>query len=171
MDDLGKINILIIDDEQDIRDYLRKILERSGYQVFTASDGEEGLSKIKEFDIEIVLSDILMPKINGIEFLKEAHNYSLIIQVIMITGRSDLNNALEAVEHGASGYLIKPIKNQELMDSIIIAQRNIKEKRAMIQKAINQLNPTQVDDYLMRVLKVGKDTTKKKNAIKNTSDQ
>jgi len=166
-----KIKILIIDDEEETRFFLKRMLERRGYCVFTAGDGEEGLEKIKESDIHIVFSDIMMPKINGIEFLKEVRKHSLAIQVIMVTGKSDLNNCLEAVEYGASGYLIKPVLEEDLIDSILLAERNIAEKKEMVKKAISQIEGEKVNDILKQALKSGQDLDALKEGIKKNSDR
>jgi DNA-binding NtrC family response regulator len=166
-----KLKILVIDDEEEIRTYLKRALERRGYSVLTAGDGEEGLEKIKQFDIPIVFCDIVMPGISGIDFLKEVHNYSLSTQVIMVTGKSGLDNCIEAVEHGACGYLIKPVKIQDLLDLILIAKRNIIEKKEMLKKVIGQLPPEQVDDILKHVLKIRRDVSRQKAIIKKTLDK
>jgi len=166
-----KAKILIIDDEEDARVYLKRILERKGYTVFAASDGEEGLEKIKELRIEIVFSDIMMPRLSGIDFLKEVHHYSLSTQVIMITGQSDLNLCIEAVEYGACGYLTKPVEIQELLKMILVAERNIFEKKEMVKKAIDRLEENKADDILRRVLKTGKDVDAKKEVIKKIIDK
>jgi len=163
-----KVKILIIDDEQDIREYLKKMLERKGYLAFTAADGEEGLQVIKDQEIEIIFSDITMPKLNGIAFLKEVHNYNIVAQVIMITGNANLDDCIEAVEYGANAYLLKPINTQDMLDAIALAQRNITEKKEIVKKAINQLEPKEVNTVLKRIMKIGKSFNKMKEIIKDT---
>lgn len=129
--------ILVIDDEEVIRDTLKRILERRGFTVITAKDGEEGLYQIMNNKVQVVFCDIMMPKINGIEFLKRVHDYNSSVEVIMITGYSTLDNCIESVEKGACGYLTKPFQINEIFESIEKAERNIREKKEMIRKTLD----------------------------------
>ncbi|MFH1768075.1 MAG: response regulator [Candidatus Omnitrophota bacterium] len=133
-----QLNILVIDDEEEAREWLRRSLERRGYFVVTAGDGEEGLSKIKEFRAQIVICDIMMPKIDGIEFLEKARKYNLAVEIIMITGQSNLDSCVKAIENGACGYLVKPVNIEDVLENISKAQRRIFEKKEMIQKALER---------------------------------
>ena len=164
------LTILVIDDEEDVRVFLKKALERRGYSVITAADGDEGLEKIKQFEIPIVFCDILMPKLNGIDFLREVHNYNLATQVIMVTGSTNLNTCIEAVENGACGYLIKPVNIDDLAELILMAKRNIAEKKGMLRRVIEKLSPDEVDNVLRRIL-LKKDIRDKKDIIKETLDK
>ncbi len=168
MESLDKIKILVIDDEEEARLFLKKALERRGYYVMTASDGEEGLEKIKEHEIEIILCDIIMPKLNGIDFLKKVRHYNLAAQVIMMTGKASLNNCVEALEYGACGYLIKPVETKDVFDLILTAERNIEEEKEILKKVIGKLSIEQIDTILKEVSKSGKDVDKKRSIIKKT---
>lgn len=168
MDFSEKIKILIIDDEKETRLLLKKSLERQGYCVMTAADGEEGLEKIKEHDIEIIFCDIIMPKLNGIDFLKRVHHCNLAAQVIMMTGKASLDNCVEAVEYGACGYLIKPLETKDLIDMVLVAERNIGEEKDILKKVINKLNPEQINDVLKHVSRGGKDVDQTRDIIKKT---
>ena len=139
MDD-KKTNILIVDDEKDIREKLQQILERKGFQVAVAEDGEEALRKVKELGTKIVICDIVMPKLNGIEFLKSIRNYNFSIEVIIITGFSTMERCVEALENGASGYLHKPFQLEDVIKNIERAQRNINERMEMIKRALATKN-------------------------------
>jgi len=164
----AKQKILIIDDEEDIRVHLNKMLSNRGYYCFSASDGQQGLDLIKEHDIEIIFSDIMMPGLNGIDFLKAVHNYNLAAQVIMVTGKTDLDSCIEAVEYGACGYLIKPVEIDSFIEYILLAQRNINEKKEIVKKVIEQLKPGQAKDMLNNVIKSGGDVQKEIKVIKKT---
>ena len=166
-----KQKVLIIDDEEDIRVHLKKMLESRGYYCFAASDGQEGLDLVKEHDIEIIFSDIMMPGLNGLDFLKAVHNYNLAAQVIMVTGKTDLDSCLEAVENGACGYLIKPVGIDAFIEYILLAQRNILEKKEIVKKVIEQLKPGQAKGMLEDVIKTGSDLQKKIRVIKKTLNQ
>ncbi len=91
-------NILIIDDEKAIRKTLSEILSYEGYKIDEAGDGEEGLRKIKEKEYDVILSDIKMPKVDGIEFLEKAKEFNADIPIIMISGHGTIETAVEAVK-------------------------------------------------------------------------
>jgi len=131
-----KIKVLVIDDDQVLCEMVKRSLQRKNYDVYLACNGKDGLEKIKQHDIQIVFSDIVMPEMDGIGFLKQVHNYNLSTQVIMMTGKSDLENCVEAVEYGACSYLIKPVQIDDLVESINIALRNIAEKKEIVKKVL-----------------------------------
>ena len=91
-------NILIIDDEKAIRKTLSEILSYEGYKIDEAGDGEEGLKKVKEKEYDVILCDIKMPKIDGIEFLEKTRETNPDIPVIMISGHGTIETAVEAVK-------------------------------------------------------------------------
>src|SRR5579862_3538352 len=91
-------NILIIDDEKAIRKTLSEILSYEGYKIDEAGDGEEGLKKIREVDYDVILCDIKMPKIDGIEFLEKAKEFNGDVPIIMISGHGTIETAVEAVK-------------------------------------------------------------------------
>ena len=102
-------NILIIDDEKAIRKTLSEILSYEGYKIDEAGDGEEGLKKVKEKEYDVILCDIKMPKIDGIEFLEKAKEIGPDIPIIMISGHGTIETAVEAVKKGAYDYISKQI--------------------------------------------------------------
>jgi DNA-binding NtrC family response regulator len=132
-----KIKILVIDDEVDIRESMSRILERNGYSVLTAQDGEEGLKTVGEHDIDIVLCDIAMPKMDGIEFLKKIRKFTLKTEVIIITGQSTVDRCVEAIEQNTCGYLIKPLKVEDILDNIRRAEKRVEEKKKMLESAFS----------------------------------
>lgn len=130
--------VLVIDDDADVRNLLKGILERRGFFVTTANDGEDGLSRIMNSAIRIVLCDIMMPKINGLEFLRKVHEHNLSVEIVMITGQSSLDSCVESIERGACAYLIKPVQVSDIFEAIARAQRNIREKQEMIKKILRR---------------------------------
>ncbi|MET0244529.1 MAG: response regulator [Flavitalea sp.] len=98
-------NILIIDDEKAIRKTLTEILSYEGYKIEEAGDGEEGLKKFREKAYDVVLCDIKMPKLDGIEFLDKAREANPDVPVIMISGHGTIETAVEAVKKGAYDYI------------------------------------------------------------------
>ena len=121
-------HILIIDDERAIRKTLGEILSYEGYKIEEASDGEEGLKKFKERAWDVVLCDIKMPKLDGIEFLEKAREANPDIPIIMISGHGTIETAVEAVKKGAFDYISKPPD----LNRLLITLRNATEKTSLV---------------------------------------
>jgi two-component system nitrogen regulation response regulator NtrX len=121
-------DILIIDDEKAIRKTLGEILSFEGYKIEEASDGEEGLKKFKEKAYDVVLCDIKMPKLDGIEFLQKAGESNADIPIIMISGHGNIETAVEAVKKGAYDYISKPPD----LNRLLITIRNAMEKNSLV---------------------------------------
>lgn len=121
-------NILIIDDEKAIRKTLGEILSYEGYKIDEAGDGEEGLKKFKEKNYDVVLCDIKMPKIDGIEFLDKAGEINPDVPVIMISGHGTIETAVEAVKKGAYDYVSKPPD----LNRLLITIRNAMDKTDLV---------------------------------------
>lgn len=101
--------ILLIEDEEDIRDVYSEYLELAGYKVITAANGDDGLNMAKKEDWDLMLLDIMIPKVNGRDLLKHMHENFLIRSrpIIMLTNLGEESLITECLESGASGYLIK----------------------------------------------------------------
>ena len=112
--------ILIIEDEPDISDYLQETLTLSGYEVCQAYDGLDGLEKIRQFKPNLLLLDIMMPKLNGLEVCRriraDADMRSL--RVVFITAKGSLEEKLEGFEAGANDFIVKPFSSSELLARI-----------------------------------------------------
>lgn len=102
------IKVLVVDDERQIQDILAKILKRKDYQVKTAGDGTEALRVLKHERFDIVLLDIMMPKLDGIETLRKIKARLPQIIVMMITAYGSITTAREAMQLGAYDYITKP---------------------------------------------------------------
>lgn len=111
---LDNTHILIIDDEQSIRDGSERILSRMGCQVFTASRGEEGLEILDRESVSIVLLDMKMPGMDGMEVLREITKNHSHILVIVITGYATVETAIEAMKKGAYDFIPKPFEPDQL---------------------------------------------------------
>lgn len=121
-------NILIIDDEKAIRKTLGEILSYEGYKIDEAGDGEEGLKRFREKNYDVVLCDIKMPKIDGIEFLDKAGEVNPDIPIIMISGHGTIETAVEAVKKGAYDYISKPPD----LNRLLITIRNAMDKTDLV---------------------------------------
>ncbi|MEE3258906.1 MAG: sigma-54 dependent transcriptional regulator [Candidatus Latescibacterota bacterium] len=100
-------HILVVDDDSYVRESTEEILRRRGYEVDTAADGKAALVKLDEADFDLILSDIKMPGMDGIEFLEAAHGKYPDIHVIMMTAFGSVDNAVEAMQKGAIDYIQK----------------------------------------------------------------
>jgi len=116
--------ILIIEDEEEMRIALTEVLIRNGYSVHTASNGIEGLELFNKEPFNMVITDVKMPKISGLEVLKEIKKQSPQIPVIMITAYGTIDNAVEAMREGAFDYILKPFSAEILDDTVLRAIRN-----------------------------------------------
>ena len=108
------IKILIIDDDKIIRERLKSILDLEDYRSIIADDGQSGLKLFKEKKPDIVLLDIKLPGMSGIEVLKELKKISKDVEVIIITGHGNVDSAIQSLNEGAFGYIQKPIEMKEL---------------------------------------------------------
>ena len=120
--------LLIIDDEKAIRKTLSEILSFEGYKIDEAADGEEGLKKIQDKEYDIILCDIKMPKLDGIEFLEKAKLLHPDTPIIMISGHGNIETAVEAVKKGAYDYISKPPD----LNRMLITLRNATDKQHLV---------------------------------------
>jgi len=123
-------SLLVIDDERPILEMLEMSLASEGYEVMTAESGKEGLKIFREHGPKLVLTDIKMPGMDGIEVLKKIKATDDEAEVIVITGHGDMNSAISALQQGASDFLTKPIRDDVLMLSL----ERAKKKMAMTQQ-------------------------------------
>ncbi|MGA0162993.1 MAG: sigma-54-dependent transcriptional regulator [Bdellovibrionota bacterium] len=107
--------VLIVDDESGMRHMLSVLLEREGYDIETAENGQEGLNKIKSEDYDLVLCDIRMPEMDGLSFLERAKSVSRNVPVIMMSAFGNVDTAIEAMKKGAYDYVSKPFKADEIL--------------------------------------------------------
>lgn len=145
-------DILIIDDEKAIRKTLSEILSFEGYKIDEAADGEEGLKRFKDKSYDVVLCDIKMPKLDGIEFLQKAGETSPDVPIIMISGHGNIETAVEAVKKGAYDFISKPpdlnrllitIRNAMERNSLVTETKVLKRKVSRVQEMIGESAPIQ----------------------------
>ncbi len=121
-------SILIIDDEKAIRKTLSEILSYEGYKIEEAADGEEGLKKFASSTYDVVLCDIKMPKMDGLEFLEKAKEINSDVPIIVISGHGNIETAVEAVKKGAFDYISKPPD----LNRMLITLRNAMDKQTLV---------------------------------------
>src|SRR5882757_4493337 len=143
-------NILIVDDEKAIRKTLGEILSYEGYKLDEAGDGEDALKRFKEKTYDVVLCDIKMPKMDGIEFLEKAREANPDVPIIMISGHGTIETAVEAVKKGAYDYISKPpdlnrllitIRNAMDKTSLVAETKVLKRKVSRVQDMIGESTP------------------------------
>ncbi|HEX6558354.1 MAG TPA: response regulator, partial [Longimicrobiales bacterium] len=117
--------VLAVDDEQVVCESIRRVLSQEGYQVMTTTSSREGVDLIRKHTFDLLLLDIKMPEIDGIEFLREARAVSPETEVIIVTGYATIETAVEAIKLGAFDYLEKPVSPPQL---IVAAARALERK-------------------------------------------
>lgn len=134
-------NILIIDDEQSLRDSMQLLLQKQ-YNLFLAKTGQEGLDAAKNYPIDLVLLDIRLPEINGIEILKQIKNMDESIEVIMLTAVITVGKAVEAMRIGAYDYITKPFDINSLQVQIekALEKRNLFKENLFLRTALEKDN-------------------------------
>jgi EAL domain-containing protein (putative c-di-GMP-specific phosphodiesterase class I) len=115
--------VLVVDDEESLLEVLATMLADAGWQVDTALDGREALGLVDAQRYEVVLSDIDMPGINGVQLLREIRARDLDVPVLLITGHPRVETAVAALEHGALRYLQKPLRERDLLSAVEDAAR------------------------------------------------
>ena len=134
-------NILLVDDHAPFRDSLAKILGGAGFRVFPASDGEEALDILRKELIHLILTDLKMPKMDGVELLKVAKTIRPEAEVILITGYGTVDTAVTAMKDGAYDYIQKPFKPREILKLV----RKAMEKQSLVLE--NRMLQERIKDF------------------------
>ncbi len=111
-------NILVVDDERSIRLTVKAFLEDDGHFVETAEEAESALTILHKTPMDVVLTDIILPRVSGVDLLRQIRNAAPRVQVIMMTGEPTLETAAESLRHGAVDYLQKPVGKKEILKAI-----------------------------------------------------
>ena len=133
--------ILIVDDEKNYPLILSAVLEEEGFETLTANSGEEALSVLKDSDVDLVLTDMKMPSMDGIELLERIKEKDPDLPVIMMTAHGTVEKAVEAMQKGAYNYILKPFDNERLIvyvNKAIEMYRVIKENRRLRETVESQ---------------------------------
>lgn len=134
---MRQYNILIVDDEKSIRSTLSIILESSGYKIYTAKNGYEALHITNEYLIDILITDLRMPGMDGLELMKKVFKIDQTIEVIFISAYADIKSAVEAMKMGAFDYIQKSFSTDELL---IIIKKAIERKRLIEENLLLKKN-------------------------------
>jgi two-component system, NtrC family, sensor kinase len=122
---VNDIDILLVDDEADFRGVLAKRLGRRGIRVHEAPGGEEALRLLEETPLDVIVMDVKMPGMNGIDALKRIKERHLTAEVILLTGHANTQDGVDGIKSGAFDYLSKPIEIEHLIRKITQAHNKI----------------------------------------------
>jgi DNA-binding NtrC family response regulator len=134
------VNLLMVDDEQDFLRTMEKRLSRRGMNVATAGSGAEALDRLEQFSADVVVLDVKMPGMDGIETLKAIRQKHPLTEVIMLTGHASMNVAVEGMQLGAFHYLMKPAEINELVFKIEDAHK----RKMLREKQVREDQPNNV---------------------------
>uniref|UniRef100_A0A831U103 Sigma-54-dependent Fis family transcriptional regulator n=1 Tax=Geobacter metallireducens TaxID=28232 RepID=A0A831U103_GEOME len=157
IDTRKEAKILIVEDERPLRELLETELQRSGYTVDSAANGEEGLEKYRQEIFNVVLLDVRMPGMDGVETLKQMRSESTVPEVIVFTGHGTIETAVECIKNGAYDYLTKPVKLDELE---MVIDKACEKNRLRIENISLKMEISKLDEHrivgksqaIMRVL-------------------
>ena len=151
-------NILIIEDEKEIRDGLAEVLEDAGFLVDSAENGQQGLEKIGKKDFDVIVTDLIMPVVGGMEVLRETKRIKSHTRVILITAFATIDNAVEAMKAGASDYITKPFRIDEVQTKIrkVLAEAEFDKPQIFDSDLIKAISNQTRKDAVKLLYKVGK---------------
>ncbi len=129
---MSEMRMMLVDDEERFLTTTRKLLLRKGHEAQTASSGEEALEKLRTENVQVVILDVKMPGMDGIETLRAIKRRFPLVEVIMLTGHATVESAIEGLKAGATDYLMKPAD----IDDLILKAEEAFEKRKRIEEKI-----------------------------------
>ncbi|CAG1006615.1 Transcriptional regulatory protein CusR [Methanosarcinales archaeon] len=151
-------NILIIEDEKEIREGLVELLEDAGFLVDFAENGRQGVEKIGKKDYDVVVTDLIMPVVGGMEVLREIKRIKPHIHVILITAFATVDNAVEAMKAGASDYITKPFRIDEVQTKIrkVLAEAEFDKPQIFDSDLIKAISNQTRKDAVKLLYKAGR---------------
>ena len=129
------ISILVVDDERDFVEMLSLRLSDAGHVIKAAFDGRQALEILETWEPDVVILDIRMPGLDGMETLKRIKAKHPIVEVILLTGHGAIDTAVDGMKSGAFDYLLKPAEHEELLEKLRGAQKRKIEQEERIRKA------------------------------------
>lgn len=132
--------ILVVDDEVTIRNFIVRVLERAGYDVDAAPNGQSALNQLTVEAYDLLLTDIKMDHMDGVQLLRETRTRYPDLAVILFTGHATVNSAVEALRKGAHDYLLKPVKNEDILKAVkdALSERNREQRRDRLEAIAGQ---------------------------------
>ena len=135
----AKGTILVVEDQESARDSLVELLRGEGYDVHEAANGEVGIGKIDQLDLDVVLTDLMMPGADGIAVLKHVRDISPQTLVMIMTAHATVETAIEAIRFGAQDYLLKPLVFADVLRKIqnLMAHRQLAWENQLLRREVN----------------------------------
>ena len=127
----GKLRILVVDDDPFVRDMMGMILEAAGHEIITAESGEDALEKFLKEGVQLIVSDMNMPGMNGLDLIMKIRASGSDVPVVMLTGNDEISLARDAVKAGANDYLVK---DEKIEDTLVLSVDNVWDKYRMQHK-------------------------------------
>lgn len=139
-------SILVVDDERSVRESLERVLEKEGYQVFTAENARDAEDILNRESIALVLTDLRMPEISGLDLLRRVKKSHADVEVVMITGHGTIEKAVEAMKEGAYDFITKPFKRAEILRSIskALEKRNLAQENRLLKEQLETSFTTKI---------------------------
>jgi DNA-binding NtrC family response regulator len=132
--------ILVVEDEEGMREFLRILLSKERYAVVTCESGEQALDKFKEENFQVVITDIKMPGMNGMEVLTAIRDIDPFVPVIVMTGHASMETAIESVNKGAFAYLLKESRNEEIKQMVrqAVEMRKLRRENKFLRQELRR---------------------------------
>ncbi len=144
---MDKMQMMLVDDEERFLSTTKKLLARKGYDVLTAASGLEALEILASQTVHVVILDVKMPGMDGMETLHEIKRRFPLVEVIMLTGHATVESAVEGLKSGATDYLVKPTDMDELLEKAIEAfekRKRLEEKIRVAQSRSFMRSPREI---------------------------
>ena len=144
---MEKMKMMLVDDEERFLSTTKKLISRKGYEIVTASSGAEALEELGSSNIHVVILDVKMPGMDGMETLKAIKKKYPLVEVIMLTGHGTVESAVDGLKSGATDYLMKPTDVNELIkkaEEAFEKRQRLEEKIRMAQSRLYMKSPREI---------------------------
>jgi len=144
--DNSQFTILVVDDEKSVRESIGRVLKKEGYTVSLTANGYEALDILEKNHISVVMTDLRMPEMSGIELLEHAKREYQDIEVILITGHGTIEKAVEAMKLGAYDFITKPFKRAEILSSVrrAIEKHTLASENKFLREQLEKTNESRL---------------------------
>ena len=135
---MPQLSILVVDDDHDVCEYLEDFLTHEGFRVTTLTDSDKTLEALKQDDYHLIILDLMMPKVSGIELLQQIRKIDNDVAVVILTGYPSLETATTSIQHEVSAYITKPFSSDDFRDVI----QRVAKKKGLVLRREDELHAT-----------------------------